>query len=435
MLEEFFWSIVILITTLVEWTIFDFILKEISEQKVSKNIKNIFLTSAIFYVVFCNLVVVDINFKLFSAIGVSIVYYLCTYDVKRGKAIVIVLLFWMLLLVGDLIGSSIVPIIHKLDNMEELLSNNSFRLQLIIISKSILFLSIPIFKGIKLIKDLSYREILWMIVPVIGNIFSMIIVGGYALTNANNNMTEYFLIFSLSIVLLCSNISLIFIISNSIKTTKIKIENKVIKENLELQLLHYTQQREVENRIRRMYHDINNHVVCLDSIYGKNQEAKKYIDAIKNEIKDYSKHFKTQNPILDAILYQKSIICEKENIKFDATINFSKCNFMDNIDVCTIFSNLLDNSIEANERITDSDRKYIRLKGVVVNNFYIIKCENSKRNDILIENDEVITTKKDKLIHGIGIKNIQDTIIKYEGEFSIKHDKKTFIITILIPLF
>ena len=429
------WDFVLILgSTIADWLIYDFILKEVSAVRVETKTKTTFLIGAITYIVFCNLAVVNINFKLFSGIIISIFYYFYIYDINQKKGVIIPLIFWMLFLASDLIGSSIISFAYKLNSMDCLLNNNSIKLQLIVLTKVLLFLTIPIMKCIKLVRELTYKEILCVMTPIMCNILSMLLIGTYAFNNSKNTMGEYFSVFSLSILLLGSNISLIFIIFNFIKSTKVKTENKMIKENLELQLNHYVQYKEVENKIRKMYHDINNHISCLDSLYGENEEASKYIDGIKNEIKDYSTHFKTQNPILDAILYEKNIVCQKEKIAFNVDVDFSKCNFIESIDVCTIFSNILDNSIEACLKMNKQSKRYIYIKGTVVKGFYIIKCENSKVNRIEIEEDEIITSKEDNFKHGIGLTNILGAINKYEGEMTTDYTKTVFKLVVLIPL-
>ncbi|MGL5068499.1 MAG: ATP-binding protein [Sarcina sp.] len=435
MLESnFFWLIITLASTGIEWLVYDFVLKETSPQKRSRKVKYIFSIFLVSYTVLCTTLKVNPQVKLITAIVLNIIYYFYVYEVKVLKGIIVPLIFWMLLLASDLISSSFIGFFNNLNNIDYLLNHSNARIQLIVIAKLLLIGIIPIIKGAKLKKFLTTKEVLWVVIPIVSNIFSMLLIAGYAFDNGTTNISEYFTIFLLGLLLLFSNISLVFIVSNFIKSTKIKLENKVIKNNLEAQMNYYVQHKEVEDKIRKMYHDINNHVGCLDSIYGDNKEAKKYINAIKNEIKDYDTHFKTQNHILDAILYEKNSICKKENIDFVVNINFSKCNFIESIDVCTIFANILDNAIEACQKIDSKSKRYIHIKGTIVNGFYIVKCENSKANNVLVEGKKIITTKIDKVQHGIGLTNIADGLKKYDGQVTTKYDEKNFIVNILIPI-
>ena len=69
-----------------------------------------------------------------------------------------------------------------------------------------------------------------------------------------------------------------------------------------------------------------------------------------------------------------------------------------------------------------------------MNNFYIIKIENSKTNKIKKLNGDFLTDKKDKFLHGIGLKNIKLALEKYNGEITIEPSEDKFILKMLIPI-
>lgn len=123
------------------------------------------------------------------------------------------------------------------------------------------------------------------------------------------------------------------------------------------------------------------------------------------------------------------------NIDFKVGIDFSKCEFIEMIDITSIFSNLIDNAIEACNNINDKDiNKYITIKSTFIKGYYVIRCENSKMNKIIVKNNKIFTTKKDKFFHGLGIENIKSSVKKYDGELKIKNDDYKFIASIYIPI-
>ncbi|MBO3446247.1 GHKL domain-containing protein [Clostridium sp. CCUG 7971] len=96
---------------------------------------------------------------------------------------------------------------------------------------------------------------------------------------------------------------------------------------------------------------------------------------------------------------------------------------------------MLDNAIEACNKINNTyiERK-IKLRGTVVNKFFVIKCENTKVNNINFKNNKFITDKKDLFLHGIGISSIKNSVEKYDGNVEIDVFENKFIMTIYIPL-
>ncbi|RDY24362.1 ATP-binding protein [Romboutsia maritimum] len=254
--------------------------------------------------------------------------------------------------------------------------------------------------------------------------------------NKNNSIPLNFLPFieftkhSVITAIIFCNIFLIFIINNIIKNMKNESEMKALNDKLDMQYNHYLSIQESQMKVRKLYHDINNHMACIKQI--QNEDVNEYIDSINNELKEYESTFNTENMILDIILNEKNSLCEKNNIELFCNINFSKCNFIKMIDISSIFSNILDNAIEACKKVKRNP--YINIRGTIVKSYYVIKCENSKNNEIKNKNKKIITSKKDKFLHGIGLKSVKSSLNKYNGDLEIIDEENKFIINIYIPI-
>ncbi|MGL5713418.1 MAG: ATP-binding protein, partial [Paraclostridium sp.] len=162
-----------------------------------------------------------------------------------------------------------------------------------------------------------------------------------------------------------------------------------------------------------------------------------YIDNIEIGLKKYNNtkvYFNTGNMIVDSILKNKKLICEENNILLDVDVDFSKSNNIEMIDVCIIFSNIIDNAIEACIKInSDKIAKKIILKSKYIDKFCVIVIENNKTNKVRVKNNKFITSKNNSFLHGIGLKNIKKTVKKYSGEMIIENYESRFILKIMIP--
>ena len=194
-----------------------------------------------------------------------------------------------------------------------------------------------------------------------------------------------------------------------------------------MQCQHYLSLQESQETVKKLHHDINNHMICIKKIHGNNSLASEYINEISNQIESCNYNFDTKNMVLDIILTEKKYICDKDNIDFLVDINFEKCKFMEMIDICSIFSNILDNAIEACNKIKNKDKKII-LKGTIVNDFFVVKCVNTKENDVILSGNKIMTDKKDKNLHGIGINSIKSSVKKYDGNVEFKFEEDKFIV-------
>ena len=153
MLEtDLFWTFITILSTVIEWIVLRFLLEEISKLKKSKIQLNMSLLIASIIVLILTIIEFNINIKLFICIMITYFIYTYNYEVDMLKGIFISLLYWLMLIGFDSIGLSIVGFINDTQDMSKLLyNNNNFsRLELIIISKSLLILLIPVLKAAKI---------------------------------------------------------------------------------------------------------------------------------------------------------------------------------------------------------------------------------------------------------------------------------------------
>lgn len=434
MLEmNLFWVIVEIISTGIEWIVLKLILDEISERKSKKIELYVSFFLAFLTIFILSYIKLNVNLKLILGVLIMSFVYFYNYNDNKIKILFVSLLYSLLLIGFDIVGFSLVAYLNNIKDMSQLISNNFYRIELIIISKVLLTLFVPILKVIKLDLPLLKRDCTYAIVPIFANMMSIVVIFGHVLKDKDTNNLYHILILCVSLVLLFSNISLIRMISRIMKDNEIKSENRLIKEKMDMQYKHYLSLQESQETIKKIHHDINNHMICIKKMYGNNSAASEYIEDISNQIYSCNYNFDSKNMVLDIILSEKKYICDKNKIDFLVDINFDKCNFMDMVDICSIFSNILDNAIEACNKIKDKDKK-ITLKGTVINDFFVIKCINTKENDVLLSGDNIITDKKDKDLHGIGINSVKSSLKKYDGSVEFKFEEDEFTVVICIPI-
>lgn len=250
------------------------------------------------------------------------------------------------------------------------------------------------------------------------------------------NVYDKLIIFNSSItpkLSFMSSILLIMVVFKAIKDIKDKNEENLLKEKIDMQYNYYLNLQETQNKVKRIYHDMSNHMICIKNMSSEQEDLNNYIDGISKDLNEFKEIYNTGNMILDIILNEKQAKCNESNIKFSCDINFSKCSFIEMTDVCSIFSNILDNAVEACNKI-NNDEKYIKIRGTVVKSYYVIRCENSKINKVKIKNYKIITSKKDKFIHGIGLKSVKSSLKKYDGELEMEDFENEFLLQIYIPI-
>ncbi|QWR45592.1 ATP-binding protein [Clostridioides difficile] len=358
----------------------------------------------------------------------SIFFYLFSVYYKCLDAVIYRILFFAI--TGNVISSKESLLVPHLESIKIQIYSN-----LIII---LIYLIFSFFrKSIKLISQ-DKRNYVYLLFALLVNTMNMLV--NYVLKKLErfgslHSEGYYFDNFVNPKLVGASSIFLILLFKEIIKENRLKSQAELIKNKLDMQYAHYLSIQESHMRVKKLYHDINNHIYCIDNLRNNSKEINEYVNNLKDEIKTFKYIYNTGNMILDIIINEKSEVCLKKGIKFTCSINFSKVNFVKPIDVSSIFSNILDNAIEACDKIVDENvNKYIRIKGTITRSFFVLKCENSKLNQLTFNKNILLTNKMDKFVHGIGIQSIKSSLQKYDGELLFENSIDKFILNIYIPL-
>lgn len=200
--------------------------------------------------------------------------------------------------------------------------------------------------------------------------------------------------------------------------------SKSNKENEELRLQRQQHEYHIQyaenvktqyNEIRSIRHDIKQHfstiaVLCQD---GKHQEAIEYINKYTENISNMEILVDVGNDFVNAILNSKMSIAKEHGIKIICG-SPSKITGVEDIDLCNLLGNMLDNAIEACNNITKS-AKSINISLISDEYKIIVIVSNSIDESVLAKNPMLLTNKQHKKHHGFGMKTIRSVAEKYNG--------------------
>ena len=197
---------------------------------------------------------------------------------------------------------------------------------------------------------------------------------------------------------------------------------------LQQQFAYYQEKMKDEERVRSIYHDLKNHLLVMESRQNT-EETRQMAETLRSQIADYEDYVHTGNEFLDIILKDKAAKAREKQIDFSAMVDFHGIDFMEPLDISTIFGNAIDNAIEASENLPEY-RRLITVKAERVRDMLLITIENNTTpGNHLTEG----TTKKDRFVHGFGIPNIKKAVEKYSGQCSFQQEERVYRLKILIP--
>jgi thiamine pyrophosphokinase len=214
---------------------------------------------------------------------------------------------------------------------------------------------------------------------------------------------------------------------------RLKDELEKIQNVMRRQFEQHEQSKEVIEIINRKYHDIKQQIAVIRA--EENSEKRmEYLTEMEKEIKAYEAQNKTGHKVLDTVLMGKSLFCNKHGISLTCIADGALLNFMDVMDICSIFGNALDNAIESVMKLETPEKRVIQLALYSQNDFIMILFENYNESEIRLEGEFPVTMKDNREYHGFGLKSIRYTVEKYRGSLTIHAEDNWFKLRILIPI-
>lgn len=159
----------------------------------------------------------------------------------------------------------------------------------------------------------------------------------------------------------------------------------------------------------------------------QNEIGVRYTQDIHGILNQLGMKYYTSNQMLNIILNDKVQLMETKGIIPEIKIADVNLDFMREMDITTIFANLLDNAIEASEK---SEEKVIRLKVLMVHEFISITLENSSSRAPEKRGSSFLSHKENH--EGLGLKNVERTITQYKGDIQYEWRKPYFITRIML---
>lgn len=206
------------------------------------------------------------------------------------------------------------------------------------------------------------------------------------------------------------------------------------KEQFNSEYQYFQGYKEEQQDMASFRHDWKNHMLLLQSMFERKEyeKAEAYFADLSRQRLQGSYQALSGNEIIDMILYAKSEQIADTDIRLSCDGSLSILNFMEPVDCCILFANLIDNAIEAN--ISYQGDRYITIQGVRHPGTIMIRIENPTAQEISRKGEVLISTKPDSLQHGIGSRNAFEIIHKYAGEYTITNQENLFAIQIVFPL-
>lgn len=216
----------------------------------------------------------------------------------------------------------------------------------------------------------------------------------------------------------------------AISRTSYKEKDVLNQKYLKLQQEHYKYLEERETETKKFRHDIKSHMNLLNDFLceEKYDDAKDYVATIYGKLDAIGNSVSVNNGIVDAILNIYYSDAKKRQVCMKVSGHLPFQCLIEPFDLCTIFSNLLDNAIEAAAK---SKGKCVEVECGYRKDQLFILIKNDYAGELKISDEKYITVKADKENHGYGLLNVERSVNKYSGYLKIESNDK-FVVQVAL---
>lgn len=237
----------------------------------------------------------------------------------------------------------------------------------------------------------------------------------------------YILIVFTLLAILISFYAMFLLIANSLsKNVRLQRENQF----LSMQQSRYDSLCITIEETRHARHDLRHHCIQLSALAeeGNLEEIKNYLSAAQQKIPNLDMRF-SKNRSVDSVIGHYCAMAKQENIPFLAQINLPEVLAVDEIDLCLVLSNLLENALEASLETEPALRQISIQAYLASEHFLLVQVENHFSGEICQKNGIFQSSKRKGA--GIGIQSVRRTAERNNGSSSFTYDAHRFIAKVM----
>ena len=284
-----------------------------------------------------------------------------------------------------------------------------------------------------LIADENFAQtwyIFW-ILPLIFIGLNQFMVPKYQSTLYTGRILQIYIVVSIVLLIILTLFYAIFLMMalSLNKNARLQQENHF----LSLQQARYENLCSAIEEARQARHDIRHHFLQLSSLAEKGdlEKIKEYLSNANSKIPDYDLHF-CENQAADSVISHYAALAKRENIPFQAKADLPAHISIDQIDMCLVLSNLLENALEASLKAKPFNRRIHAEVYLHHKHLLLIQVENTFEGKIQEKNHIFQSSKRPG--NGVGIQSVRHIAEKNGGDSSFTYENGVFTAKIMLRI-
>lgn len=336
---------------------------------------------------------------------------------------------WCTGLIGVYVERILIKIIIQLCSFLDI--SNRFRLcDIIEILALLILMALLCFVTVKYIRSPFHRyircfHVSWSL--PIALVFLLAVLFSY-FSNSSQKSIEILLLFLTTITVLLLIAKLFW---TEYTKQQLKKEQEEYETRFRLQQKEYQEITRKHEQLREYRHDMRHHLLALSNILydSDSHHAKEYVDALVQRLEQTEHVVYCKNKMINAILSSYLTRAKELDCELDTQISIPEMPDIEQVDLCTVLSNALENAVNACEK-EDKNHRFIKIR-IVYKNVLTISIKNSCSKEIVFDKNNLPSIKS-RQGHGIGMKSIANTVEKYGGTLKCECENGEFKLNILM---
>lgn len=178
--------------------------------------------------------------------------------------------------------------------------------------------------------------------------------------------------------------------------------------------------------VNEKYHDLK---ALLRSFHGQIPAGQ--MEKLEQGVQQYDVYIHTGNAALDVLLTERRALCQGRGIELTSLVHGPDLDFVEELDLYTLFGNALDNAVEAVSKLPDGRKKFISLTASREGNMVSVHMENPFEGEIIFE-EGLPRSERDPRYHGFGMRSMERIVQKYGGTLSASRKDGVFSLDLLL---
>ena len=261
------------------------------------------------------------------------------------------------------------------------------------------------------------------ILPLVFILLNLFMIPRYSSTLYTGRVLQGYIVLSIALLILLIWFNTVFLLmANSLnRNARLQQENQL----LSMQQQRYESLKAAIEEARQARHDLRHQLCQLAALAeeGDLEKIKAYLSGAVSRIPSLEMHF-CENRAADSVVGYYCALAKRENIPYSVQIDLPECLPVDEINLCLVLSNLLENALEASLRTAPARRRIKLTAYLHGNSLALIQVENTY-DGVIREKGGVFQSSKRKG-DGVGLQSVRHIAEKSGGVSTVTYQDGVF---------